>query len=78
MGMRPDVQAKIFWRFYTTKRPGRGTGLGLWAVGNIIAEAGGTIEVDSAEGQGTTFRIYLPALPDGGPQRTVREIRQPG
>ncbi len=78
IGMTPDVRAKIFERFFTTKRPGRGTGLGLWAAGNVIADVGGTIEVDSAERRGTTFRIYLPALPDGGPQRTVREIRRPG
>ncbi len=71
IGMTPHVRAKIFERFYTTKRPGRGTGLGLWAVGNLIADVGGTIEVDSAKGHGTTFRIYLPAPPDGGPQRTA-------
>ena len=67
-GMAADVQAKIFERFFTTKRLGRGTGLGLCTVQGIIAEAGGTIEVDSLEGSGTTFRIYLPALPDDRPQ----------
>ena len=72
IGMSAGVQAKIFARFFTTKRPGRGTGLGLWAVRGIIAELGGTIDVDSLEGSGTTFRIYLPALlPNGGPQRAA-------
>ena len=71
IGMSSKVQAKIFERFFTTKRPGRGTGLGLWAVRGIIAEVGGTIEVDSLEGRGTTFRIYLPAVLDGGPQRAA-------
>ncbi len=58
IGMSAEVQARIFDRFFTTKQAG--TGLGLSTVHGIVAGLGGIIEVDSAEGTGTTFRIFLP------------------
>ncbi len=60
-GMSQAVKARIFERFFTTKPEQAGTGLGLWTVHGIVTDLGGAIEVDSVEGKGATFRIYLPA-----------------
>ena len=59
-GIPRSEVTKIFEPFYTTKPPGRGTGLGLSICYGIIAEHGGRIDVDSAAGRGSVFRITLP------------------
>lgn len=59
-GMPEAVRHRIFEPFYTTKPMGRGTGLGLSVVHDLVMAAGGRIEVESASGQGTEFRIHLP------------------
>lgn len=59
-GIVPDLREKIFEPFFTTKPPSKGTGLGLSIVFGVIQRHGGTIEVDSAPGRGTTFIIRLP------------------
>ncbi|GMQ29384.1 sensor histidine kinase [Algoriphagus confluentis] len=59
-GMPDHVKQRIFEPFFTTKAVGKGTGLGLSIVYSIIENHKGTLEVDTEEGQGTTFKITLP------------------
>jgi signal transduction histidine kinase len=61
VGIAPDIKPRIFEPFFTTKQAGKGTGLGLALISEIVKEHEGFIEVQSEAGQGTLFRVYLPA-----------------
>jgi len=61
-GMSKEVQEHIFEPFYTTKFPGKGTGLGMSSVYGTVKNHGGTIEVYSEEGWGSTIKLYIPSI----------------
>lgn len=65
-GIPKDIQANIFEPFFTTKQSGKGVGLGLSVVYGIIAQHGGTIELQSEPGKGATFVLTLPAADEVG------------
>jgi signal transduction histidine kinase len=60
VGIPEDRRAVVFDPFYTTKPPGKGTGLGLNVVYRIVTKYRGTVQVQSAEGEGTSFQVRLP------------------
>ena len=67
VGMTPDAQRRVGQPFFTTKPPGKGTGLGLATALGIVREMGGDLTWTSKLGAGTTFEIALPEAPAGGP-----------
>jgi two-component system cell cycle sensor histidine kinase/response regulator CckA len=66
-GMDEKTMSRLFEPFFTTKVRGHGTGLGLAMVFRVMEDAGGGIDVTTAPGQGTTFRLYLPREAPGVP-----------
>jgi two-component system cell cycle sensor histidine kinase/response regulator CckA len=74
VGMTPEVLRHAFEPFFTTKGPGLGTGLGLSTVYGIVDGAGGSVDVSSAPGRGTTFKIRLPPAQ----QPAARPVEEPG
>jgi len=75
-GMDRATLDRVFEPFFTTKRPGSGTGLGLSTVYGIVRQTGGAVQVDSAPGKGSEFRVLLPRT-DLPTPRSVRRLDTP-
>ncbi|MDG4475007.1 ATP-binding protein [Thiovibrio frasassiensis] len=67
-GMSPEIMERIFDPYFTTKPRGEGTGMGLAMVHGIVTQYEGDIRVESALGQGTTIRVYLPQAENKAPE----------
>ena len=74
VGMSVEMLKHVYEPFFTTKGPGRGTGLGLFTCYRTLERHGGDIRVDSLEGEGTVFRISLPVHQELVPEPQVHSL----
>jgi CheY-like chemotaxis protein len=75
-GVPPEIIARIFDPFFTTKQEGKGTGLGLSTVVGIVKSHGGFLGLNSTVGNGSTFQVFLPAIPEGSETRADRNAAE--
>lgn len=75
-GMDAEVLKHVFDPFYTTKSPKGGVGLGMAMVYGVVSNHHGDILVESAEGEGATFRLYFPAHGEDAPRKEAAPVRQ--
>jgi PAS domain S-box-containing protein len=75
-GMSREVEERAFEPFFSTKPKGEGTGLGLATVYGIVTQAGGTVEIQSTPGAGTTVEVLLPATNAPSTSQTIPELGQ--
>ena len=73
-GIAPRIAPRVFEPFFTSKRRTGGTGLGLSVVHSIVTSHEGVLYLDSAEGKGTTFSIYLPLTGDAEAVAHMRSV----
>lgn len=76
-GIQPEAIPHLFEPFFTTKEVGKGTGLGLAMVHGSVEIHGGTIEVESTPGEGTSFSIYLPLIDQGQMDSGTDPLQKP-
>jgi signal transduction histidine kinase len=76
-GMNKTVREKMYDPFFTTKKKGKGTGMGLPVVYGIVKNMNGTIQVDSASGKGSSFHVYLPVASNAAADRSEPECDAP-
>lgn len=77
-GMSADVAAKVFQPFFTTKEPGKGSGLGLATSYGIARQSGGTLLLSSTVGEGSAFTLVLPASDEEPQTKASTEVASPG
>jgi two-component system cell cycle sensor histidine kinase/response regulator CckA len=76
-GMDAETRAHLFEPFFTTKAHGQGTGLGMTIVFGIVKQNGGSMEVDSEPGKGTSVTVYLPRIDQAAPAETEAPVSKP-
>lgn len=73
IGMEKETLVRIFEPFFTTKQEGKGNGLGLSAVYDLVKQSGGWVSVSTQPSKGTLFEIYFPTIDDLDAESTIRE-----